>query len=135
MKNPRKDPVIKSGPEQVLKPDLQPTEMKPIPELLMAEDELLEDGSPELIYWFARVYLKGRWIKAEPLIATNPYWALLYMRDILKCRFREAEPAILNNYEWFWDIDNGITAKDKYFSLLKEFGQELDTWEFENEWD
>jgi hypothetical protein len=36
--------------------------------------------SPYAAYWYARDVIKGRWPEAEPRIMTDPEWAYLYVK-------------------------------------------------------
>ena len=58
------------------------------------ENILLE---PSYIYEYARYIIKGRWLRAEPIIMKNSGWAYEYARDILKKRWEEAEEYVIKS--------------------------------------
>jgi hypothetical protein len=49
---------------------------------------------PYWAYWYARQVLKGRWARAEKVIASSPKWALEYAKWVIGGRFELAETAI-----------------------------------------
>jgi hypothetical protein len=57
--------------------------------------------------WLALNYsnyiIKGRWIEAESIIATDPHWAYHYAKDVIKGRWPEAEAVIASDPCWsYW---------------------------------
>ena len=78
-----------------------------------------EDGSDsvwvkvdaEYACLYALDVIKGRFLEAEPVIATDPQYAYRYARDVIKDRFPEAE-SVIKNSAW----------KDDYNELMEELG-------------
>jgi hypothetical protein len=56
--------------------------------------------SPEISYRHALFYKEGRWKRAEPIIATDTWYALQYAKHVIKGRFRRAERTIASSPYW-----------------------------------
>ena len=57
-------------------------------------------NAPYWAYWYAHDVIKGRWLEAEPVIATYPTWAYMYACNVIKRRCPEAEPVIATHPTW-----------------------------------
>lgn len=62
-------------------------------------------------YTYARYFVKGRWPKGEPTIATDLDYAFLYAKTIIKGKWPEGEAAILKSprhaYYYAEDVTEG----------------------------
>jgi hypothetical protein len=65
---------------------------------------LNEDFTDNQVFWFLYHYslniIDSRWMEAEAVIATNPYYAYLYAVDVIEGRWPEAESVIATDPQW-----------------------------------
>ena len=67
------------------------------------ERAILDNGNGELMIYYAKDVIGGRWPEAEPFIAKSADWSLEYAR-FLKDRFPAGEEAILKSNNPFYKI-------------------------------
>ena len=60
---------------------------------------LLSAKDPLDAFRYALNVLKGRFVEAEPTIATDPYYAYRYALEVVKGRWKEAE-ANISTSQW-----------------------------------
>ena len=78
--------------------------------------------TPKQAYYHALNIVKERWLEAEDIIKTDPYYAYWYARNIIKRRWLEGEDSIKNDPCWSYyyalDIIKGKLPENMHNSML-----------------
>jgi hypothetical protein len=77
------------------------------------------EKTPKLSSHYARVFLRGRWLEAEPYILKSPEYSFYYARFVIQGRWEEAESMLMKDPVEAFRYSQSVLRQDPNWPHLR----------------